>query len=181
MFKRLATGLHVGDCLAELNAMPVLWTLFTARQTTEGTPHHDTECIILRGPAIPDVESAFNDLAAYDYPVVNRLPETLKLISQVCNNYLPGYGLGRVLIAKLLPFGHIDKHADEGAYAEHFERFHLVISSEEGNRFANDMAQVCMRPGSLWSFEHLKEHEVWNDSNAPRIHIIIDARRRGAV
>jgi hypothetical protein len=180
MFRRLATGLPVTDCLEELNAFPILWNLFTARQETEGSPHRDTESIILRGPAIPDIDSAFNDINAYDYPVVNRLPKTRELISHVCNTYLPGYMLGRVMVAKLLPFGHITKHADEGAYAEHYERFHVVLASEDGNRFANGIAQVCMRPGTLWSFEHRKEHEVWNGSNAPRIHIIIDARKTGA-
>jgi hypothetical protein len=178
VFQLLATGIDVSNVLSELDARAALWGLFTGRQNAPGSAHADTECIVLRGPAVPDLESVFTDLTAYDYPVLHALPRTVDLLVGLFNApEIPKVDLGRVMVVKLKAGGVIAPHIDEGAYAEHYNRrWHLVLSSENGNLFRNGSEAIHMHPGQLWQFDHRVEHEVWNHSNAPRIHVIIDGR-----
>lgn len=178
MFQLIAQGLDVSKALAEIEARPSLWSIFSGRQETPGSPHHDTECIVLRGPAVPDLESVFTDLGAYDYPVLHALPETVNLLQALFSDpEVPKFGLGRVMIVKLKAGGRVDEHIDEGAYAEWYDtRLHLVLQSEPGNTFTNASESRWMQPGTLWRFDHCAAHSVFNGSDAPRIHIILDGR-----
>ena len=36
--------------------------------------------------------------------------------------------MGRLLIVNLKPSGHVTKHNDQGTYADHYSRFHLVLN-----------------------------------------------------
>lgn len=178
MFQLLAKGIDTSKALAEIESRPVLWSLFTGRQDQPCSPHHDTECIVLRGPAVPDLQSVFTDLVTYDYPVIHALPETVNLLQGIFTDpEVPDFLLGRVMIVKLNAGGSIDAHIDEGAYAEHFDtRLHLVLSSEKGNLFTCGGESIWMQPGELWKFDHRKMHSAVNDSSTSRIHVIIDGR-----
>lgn len=176
---RMVGTFDVGAALAELDASP-LWDQFTARQDAPESPHHDTRCIVLRGPDVP--EGAVYDRALAHTVIESRdwqaNVEALPAARDLCaaaSERLRVLELGRVMIVELAPGGHIDQHRDEGAYAEHFKRFHLVLQSDPGNRFVNGDEVLHMRPGELWQFTHQIEHEVFNDSSRPRIHMIIDA------
>jgi hypothetical protein len=153
-----------------------LWDVFTARQDTQGSPHHDTRCILLRAPAgdVLTVEVVFNELEAVDTGAIEYLPAVRDLCIAACER-LGVKELGRVMLVELAPGGHIDPHFDDGAYAAHYQRFHLVLQSDEGNTFTNGGETIHMKPGELWQFNHRAEHEVRNDSARPRIHLIIDA------
>lgn len=156
------------------------WDAFTARQDAPGSAHHDTRCIVLRGPDIPDGtpyshDVAFNVLDSRDWETsIRQLPEVAALCVAACQR-LRVKELGRVMLVELKPGGHIDRHADEGAYAEHFDRFHLALQSDAGNTFSNGAESIHMKPGELWKFDHRIDHEVFNHSATPRIHLIIDA------
>lgn len=179
-FDLIAVNLPTAAALADLAEHPALWSRFTGRQDTPGSAHHDTECIVLRGPASITMDAVFNDLDAHWYPhgelmgadalrtVLDAALEALGEIEQ----------LGRVMVVNLKPEGHIDPHIDEGAYAAHYERFHLVLAAKPGNWFHCGDEAVQMKPGELWQFDHHTEHQVHNFSDAGRIHIIIDARRK---
>lgn len=186
-FQLIAGGHRVQPALAELAASPELWRIFTGRQDTPGSAHHDTECIILRGPKAITLEAVFNDLDAYwlDYqgampPLSVVLPTVLALTFEAVRKLGAIEQLGRVMVVNLKPSGLIDPHTDEGAYAAHYDRFHLVLQSEPGNWFYCGDEAVHMKPGELWKFDHHTEHRVANLSDQGRIHIIIDARLRPA-
>lgn len=153
-----------------------MWNAFTARQSAPGSPHHDTRCIVLRGPDSPVLtpEVVHGMLESVDTNAVDQLPAVRDLCAAACAR-IGAVALGRVMLVELAPGGHIDRHVDEGAYAAHFERFHLVLQSDEGNTFHNGADAVHMKPGELWKFDHRIEHEVFNRSARPRIHLIIDA------
>ncbi len=70
--------------------------------------------------------------------------------------------------------GTIDRHRDEGKYAEHYQRFHIVLASEDGNVFQCGNQLQWMRPATAWWFDHRQEHDVTNGSNASRVHLIVD-------
>lgn len=174
-FDRLMTGLPVGPLLDALAAQPSLWDEITVRQEAPGSPHHDTECIWLRGPRDITLDTVFNELRAVDYPSMQELAQAVYPLVAPVLREIGSTQLGRVLIVKLKPGGSIDPHEDTGRYAKAYSRFHLVLKSEPGNRFSCEGESVHMAPGELWWFNHRGEHAVVNESEQDRIHLIFDA------
>ncbi len=175
-FERLSTGLPIQPLLEAIARKPELWRDITARQSTPGSAHKYTESIFLRWARELTIEACFNDIEAVNYPALGELPEALPLIADVIDR-VDGGKLGRVLITSLAPGGTISKHSDEGAVADHYERFHICLQSDEGNTFSASIDQaetVRMRPGQLWWFNHKAEHWLANHSTRPRLHLIID-------
>lgn len=168
-FKRLGHGFFTGPVLAELAGNP-LWDHLTFRQDFPASPHRDTKAIIVRGPARIGIE-AQESLDAIDYPY--DLPCTRATILHALA-LLPVKEVGRVFVVSLRAGGHIVAHADEGAYAAHYSRMHVSLQSDEGNEFRCGEETIHMLPGTVWTFNHHVEHEVWNRSDRERIHIIID-------
>lgn len=178
-FLRLLTDLDVGPMLAALRERAHLWQEITARQEAPGSPHHDTECIWLRGPRALNMDTVFNDTASVDYPPMTELAGAVYPLVAPLLRVLGSTRLGRVLIVNLKPGGVIDPHEDQGRYAKSYSRLHLVLQSEPGNAFTCEGETVHMAPGELWWFNHRGQHSVRNDSDQPRIHIIIDAQLPG--
>lgn len=177
-FKRLATGIDISPLLASLENQPALFSELTARQYAPGSPHVDTESVFLRWSREQTIAAAFTDLKAVDYPAYAKIPEAKELVERI-QDEVQGTHLGRVLIVNLRAGGYIEKHVDEGAYADFYERFHLVLKADDGNIFFCDNDESCgeyanMRPGELWWFNHKKPHSVLNDSKSGRIHLIVD-------
>jgi hypothetical protein len=174
-FECCLTDLDVAPLAAALEANPDLWDQVTDRQDAPGSAHHDTRAVILLGPASLDLHSVFHDLAVQPYPPVEVLgPLVHDLIAPLCDEvYLQD--IGRVMLVELKPGGVVDAHWDEGPYAAHYQRFHIVITSEPGNVFHCGGEAVWMQPGQAWWFDHRATHLVRNESQAPRIHLIVDA------
>lgn len=125
------------------------------------------------------MQEAFTDLTAVNYPAYETLKTTWPLIGHVLDR-VKAKELGRVLITSLAAGGTIIPHADEGDYADHYERFHIALQSDRGNVFSVEDVIGCgeyafMAPGELWWFNHKKRHAVFNGSDTPRIHLVIDA------
>jgi hypothetical protein len=178
-FIKITDGIDVEPLRKAIESKSHLWGQITARQTTPGSPHHETECIFLRWCDGQDVHSAFNDLRAVNYPAYAELPEANALIAAVYKAS-EAKELGRVIIVNLKPLGFITPHADEGAYADHYERFHLPLTSDsDRNTFFvennKQHGEYCMmRDGEVWWFNHKKVHTALNDSGYPRWHLIVD-------
>lgn len=175
--------LDVSKSLSEIESNPELWTINTERQDYPGSAHKDTNSIILRGPTVINARTIFNDTLVIDYPSFDQLPETKHLIYTAISQNLPHFTkIGRIIIAKLKPRGCIIKHIDEGAYAEYYDRYHLVLKSKEGNLIRSwptptDLETLEHKEGDFFKFPHRFPHEVINFSDEDRIHIIIDARK----
>ncbi len=174
-FQRLMTDLAVGPLLDSLKAQPTLWDEITVRQEAPGSPHHDTECIWLRGPRDITLDTVFNELRAVDYPSMHELAQAVYPLVAPVLRQIGSTQLGRVLIVKLKPGGLIDPHEDTGRYAKAYSRFHLVLKSNFGNTFSCDDETVHMQTGELWWFNHRGQHSLRNDSDSDRIHLIFDA------
>ena len=175
-FDRIATGLDVAPLLAALDAMPELWGEITLRQDYPGSAHHDTDCIFLRGPRSFTPEDYFFDLGSFDYPAMDKLADALvPLLRQLLQDVLQVEELGRVLIVRLKPGGHVDAHVDEGDYADHFARFHVALTGEPGSVLTAGGEVQHFAPGEAWWFDHKVEHTADNLGDVPRIHIIFDA------
>lgn len=173
-FELLAKGLSVSHVMRDLYLQPELFDEMTLRQDFEGSPHKDTKCVILRWCKSLDLNSAFTEIPAFNFPAMGKLPSVHELIQYTLHR-VSASELGRVLIVSLCPSGRILPHADEGTYADYYERFHIALNSEEGSHFKCGDETVHMKTGELWYFNHKAEHEVSNLSSEPRVHLIIDA------
>lgn len=178
-FAQIADGLDVEPLRQSIESQPELWSEITARQSTPGSPHTDTEAIFLRWSRSQTVEAVFTDLDAIDYPSYAKLPEARDLIERTLDR-VGARELGRVLVTALRPGGMIRPHVDEGAYADHYERFHVPLDSDEGSTFLVEPKPgmpcgAAMRPGQLWWFNHKLTHLAYNSGKAFRIHLIVDA------
>lgn len=173
-FRLLSGGFDTTACYEELKDCP-LWDAFTLRQNVDGSAHRDTKCIPLYAPMEFTHESIYNDLDAFETIFVAPLSHTMNLFDKVIQS-IGWEDIGRVMLVDLKAGGHINRHADSGAYAEYYDRIHLVIKSEPGNVFTCGGESRQFEEGELFQFNHLIEHEVDNHSNSPRLHMIIDIK-----
>lgn len=179
-FKRVARGLDTSALLFALRKHPQSFEQITIRQKYPGSAHADTRCIYIRGPKEFTFDAIFNQLDAIYNP---ELPDVIminagKLVTQVADA-VGAREIGRVMIVELAPGGEVKPHADEGFYADHFERFHIVLSTNQLCFFQCDYepdhAEIAhMKEGEAWWFNHKRTHNFINEGDTPRIHLIAD-------
>jgi hypothetical protein len=184
LIKLLKTNINVTPLLNRIAAEPELWKENTWRQDyvvkldRPISPQEDTEAIMFRWAPENTIESVRDSLKIQDHLNLFKIKEVQVLIDE-CVKACEGVELGRAFLAKLKPGGRVIPHADFGMYSDHFERFHLVITSEPGNRFfVEDKNGWCesygMHPGEFFWFNHKENHWAVNQSLVPRIHLIMD-------
>lgn len=163
--------------MAEISQAPHLWDQITARQDHPSSPHQDTKTIYLRWCKDVSIETVFTDLDTLDYPAFGWLGSAHALVQRVMDE-VGGTELGRVIITKLKPMGIIGPHSDEGDYADKFERFHVPLCDSSDafgcDYFPQHTETAFMRAGELWTFNHKRNHFVFN-GDTDRIHLIVDA------
>jgi len=179
---RVASGLPVEPLAEKIRANPWWWNEITDRQDYPGSAHHDTKAIFLRWCPGRDIESAFTDVVAVAYPRgLDLLREWVSIVVAI-RHMLPDPDpeVGRVIVASLKPGGRIDEHADEGLYADTFERFHVALN-RVGDVLRVQRADgvdeyVTMLPGEAWWFNHKQPHTCTNYGDEERWHLIIDMK-----
>lgn len=72
-------------------------------------------------------------------------------------------------VTRLGPGGYIALHRDEGP---HYERWQIPI--RPAGRFVVDGVELVQEAGMPFRVEHWKWHEVINDTDRTRIHLLID-------
>lgn len=174
-FARLLEGLPVEPLAALLDAHPDWWKQITMRQDYLGSAHHETECIYLRGPRSFDFEHYFGESWAGDFP---RLRDTLTHLMPVMRPLLDAIGwqeLGRVMLVRMPAGAQLEEHTDEGPYAEHYSRYHVPIVTNAHCEMWVDGETQHMAAGDAWWFNHRVPHTAYNNGDAARIHLIVDA------
>lgn len=177
--KVLAAGLDPTALLKQIEANVGLFEQFKQRQETKGSPHKDTQTIFLRWCESQTIEAAFTQIPAIDYPAYSILTEARPLVDKVLE-IVEASELGRVIIPALQPKGVISKHQDEGAYADHYERFHLCLQAQRGCMITVELEERMIEaldaaPGELFWFNHKQNHMCVNPTEAYRLHLIVDA------
>jgi hypothetical protein len=173
-FKKFSE-VNVNPIKEALAVQPDLWKKITVRQDWPESPHKDTECIWVRGPKTITADSVFNDIEAFDYGAMRALMPQIYLLMKPVLKQINSKKLGRILIVNLKAGGKITEHSDEGKYADYYERFHIPLTSKEGNLFWCGDECIHMEVGNVWWFNHKKLHKLENNSNESRIHLIFDA------
>lgn len=181
----IAKNINVFPLLRALEQHPALWDQITARQKYPGSAHRDTKCIFVRWCPTPTMDAAFSEIPAVEYPdaaalapaweeAVGACMLSIAYVSDADDLRQACPEIGRVIVTNLQKGGMITPHVDEGAYADHYDRFHLVLRSLPGNQFNVGPYSFIGQPGELWWFNHKFEHSVVNDSDADRWHLIMD-------
>ena len=173
-FIRIAEGLDVEPLLQLLDAKPELWKEIEARQKFTNSPHKDTESIYVRGPLKMSAYYVLWDTGSYDYPCMEYLKDALVPLMRPVLEQLGVKDMGRVLIVNLKPSGHVTKHNDQGTYADHYSRFHIVLRSNQHCSQTCGTQSQRFEVGDVWWFNHKELHTAHNVGDSDRIHIIFD-------
>lgn len=185
LIKLIVGGAPVQDLAAALEKNPDLWKENTWRQdyVVRGerpiSPQQDTEAVMFRWAPENKIESVRDSLDVLVHSNAHTIKEFAPHLL-ACLSFINPEEVGRVFVAKLKSGGFVIPHQDYGMYADHFERFHLVLTSDPGNMFFVQDAnghreEAYMKPGELFWFNHKETHWAVNNSSRPRMHLIIDA------
>jgi hypothetical protein len=178
--RHLASGYDVAPLAAQLAAHPEAWSRHTMRTDAYRTPHKAVDDIWVRYNAW---ENFAGDVQAFNaehesswYPVIADLPAAWSLARKVLRD-VGGGRLGGVLITRIPPGGRVNPHVDTGWHAGYYEKFAVQIASNESQAFCFEDAELRPLPGDLYTFDNSRLHWVTNDSDTPRITLIVCVRR----
>lgn len=186
-FHCIATGVDVGPLMHALIRNGHLWNQNTFRTTFPNTPHVDVDDIWLRfsDPAkCTTTSNVIGDDKPIWYPAAKELPQVKPIIRGLMH-MVDAYELGRVLISRLPPGGRILPHADrDGEYVQtpDIARYHVVLNGLPGSLYhcgdpyPDERETVNMRTGEIWWFNAHQTHEIVNNSEGDRIHLLVDVR-----
>jgi hypothetical protein len=177
-FLQIAAGIDVMPLLLAVQRQPELWNQHRLRTTHAGSPHTEVDDIWLRfNPMPPPGEEArvMDEHESIWYPAAHSLTQCRPLIFWLMSR-TEAERLGRCLVTRLRPGAKISPHVDSGEHAAYYERFHIVLQSRPGSLFRCGNDRVQMMPGDVWWFNNAVEHEVTNDSDDDRVHLIVDLR-----
>ncbi len=153
-----------------------VWDRQTIRQDFPNSCHKDTESILLRFQSLEQSGQSFlEDIQCNDTEEYVLFPEARSIIMWLMAR-VQGTQLGRCVIVKLPPGGVVEPHKDEGASAEFYKRYHVVLQADPGVRFTCEDETVEMVTGQVWWFDNEKTHFVRNESGSDRIHLVIDIK-----
>lgn len=174
-FLQLAHSIDTMPALAALAAQPHLWNAHDIRTRYEQSPHHQADDILLFFNDIPeDFSEVVNDIQTRPYPAWSALPVKDMVLNLM--RAVGGVQLGRVIISRLAPGASIKPHADQGAPAEFYQRYQIMLQCLPGVLFRAGDETVQMKTGDAWWFDNSQEHGVVNNSADDRIALIVDIR-----
>lgn len=193
-FMRLST-IDVLPLMLNIKQHSEMWQDDTFLRHYPQGPFGCVETIFLRFPkrldlsALSEKEQArklklykANKLPGWDqqesinYPAWHKLPEAQPIVHAIMAT-ARGERLGRVMLNKLRPGGCIFPHRDTPAHTAYYRRYHVVLQSAPGVVFRAGDESVYMATGEVWWFDNREEHEVINNSDADRVHMIVDVHK----
>lgn len=187
-FLRIASGVNVTPLMLAIARRPALWTEDTFLRHYPQGPFGEVDSIMLRFPVkqtdLTDEQieqykqnllPGFDQHESIDYPPYAILPEARQIVMQVFAA-VGGERLGRVMINRIAPGGRIFPHADTPEHVKYYSRFHVVLQSKPGVFFRAGHEEAYWEPGAVFWFDNSLEHEIRNNSDADRIHLVMDCR-----
>lgn len=179
-------GLPVQPLMHAVVRNPQLWNQNTFRTTFPNTPHVNVDDIWLR---FSDPENCttttrvIGDDRPIWHPAAKVLEAEARPLIRGLMHQVNAYELGRVLITRIPPGGRILPHRDDdGEYVltPDIARYHVVLQGLPGSLFicgdGDEQETVNMRTGEVWWFNAHQTHQVVNNSEDDRIHLLVDVR-----
>lgn len=172
-FKRLRANIDPKPFLEEIISVDNAWEMSTGRQDrikvqreAMAIPLRGLRKSMIKGRKRRDVHESRWTNASRRYP---RARGFLESFSADVDSIL-----SRAKIV-LLPAGkRVYPHIDRGEYYRIRNRYHFVLSSNDGSWMRTGDEEVRMKEGELWWFDNNKVHEAMNDGAHDRIHMIFD-------
>ncbi|MGN6112032.1 MAG: aspartyl/asparaginyl beta-hydroxylase domain-containing protein [Luteimonas sp.] len=93
-------------------------------------------------------------------------------LQQVLSSF--GAVLGRTRLMRLSGQAEVSPHVDVDYYWAERVRVHVPIRTQPGVRFVCGGQTVHMAEGECWIFDTWRQHMVYNDTPAQRIHLVAD-------
>ena len=152
------------------------------RQNFPGSPHHDTECILLRGPA-DDISAATwqAEVAHENTRLLAEWPSARIVLDQISESHFRRTErrpiFGKIMVVSLRPGGWVDWHVDEGSYAMAHDRFHLCLCPSPAALLYSGAAVAALPMGQLTFVNNRIPHCATNFGVVPRVHLIVDIRK----
>ena len=147
------------------------WFDDNSRQIAQPSVHKETNSFFLAefdADWIPNTEYK-TDFRYKDYPIW----EFVQPIINDLENFYNGK-IGKVVFPKLKAGQKIYKHKDTTDYLNIIHRIHIPIITNKDIMFYIDDGVLNMFEGECWEINNMKSHEVINDSDEDRIHLMID-------
>jgi hypothetical protein len=85
-----------------------------------------------------------------------------------------GATVGRTRLMRLAGQAEVKRHVDQGYYWAERVRVHVPIVTQSTVRFECGDAAINMAAGECWIFDTWRQHRVFNDATASRIHLVCD-------
>jgi hypothetical protein len=153
-----------------------LWNENDLRTRYAASPHAQADDIWLMFNRVPENPAeVVDDIQVFPYRAWGELPTLRKQVLDLMH-HVEGIALGRVIVTRLKPGARITPHADQGAPAEVFNRYQIVLQSLPGCQFRIGDETMQFSSGQVWRVDNRTEHEVINNSADDRIVCIVDIR-----
>jgi aspartyl/asparaginyl beta-hydroxylase (cupin superfamily) len=107
--------------------------------------------------------------------------QAVRTLSQWMFETVSGKTMGRIMIVNLEPRGRVPLHVDPKDYFEMYSRFHVPLKTNPGVVFngENGTANEHMPLGYLSRLNNRLPHQLDNNSDENRIHLIVDIETEG--
>ena len=143
-----------------------------------GNTNLDTRALMLKYKSMAATGPGFVDYEKNDVEIVHKLQPILKqIVSDIKKFYrYENLKLTTILFSELKKGGIIPEHVDEGKMLTTHHRIHIPLVSDPAVKFTLDHKDYYLEPGHGYEINNQLLHEVKNESNIARIHMIIDLK-----
>lgn len=176
----------VQSLVDEIAAHPEVWNQHPYRSNHPASPHREVDDIWVRFN--PDLSNLANSCAEHTsawYSVVRKLPSVLGLVEELrYNNYVATEPLGAVLITRIPPGKMVYPHIDPGWQAKFYRKYAIQLMGNKGQEFCfrdprdDEPERLQTITGESFWFENQVLHWVTNETDEPRMTMIVCAGRR---
>jgi len=181
------TGIHVD--VANINEFirnnDYLWNAFKYRTESSMSPHREVDDIWVRYNDIknydPQNPLAFHDRHDSVFYINDRKfkEELFKINRAICEKYESAHTqFGGILITRIPAGKQVYRHNDSHSWhAEYYcDKYLIPLESDDNQSFNYEGQSVITPVGNIFSFNNLVDHWVLNDSDKPRVSLIICMR-----
>jgi hypothetical protein len=107
--------------------------------------------------------------------------ESVRKLAEWMVQHVRGTAMGRIMIVNLAAHGHVPIHIDPLDYFAMYSRFHVPFKTNSSVTFSGGpgTAKEHMPQGHLCQLNNRLMHQLDNDSDENRIHVIVDIALEG--
>lgn len=159
-FKKYVSSLEESD-----------WSKWTERQKPNSN-HQYTQSIKIQWIPL-DVSFYEKEKTEYIEPHYSSVNQFLNPLINFLEKHYSGK-IYKIILVRLKPFSEIKAHVDSSFSLTHTHRNHIPILTNDKVFFSCSNNIQNMKEGSVYEIDNLSTHWVRNESEWPRIHLIID-------